>query len=362
MIALTITLFGSGPMRADAGSLSDAVAEIRIRRSGMTTELPVRLGDIADIEGSDASQVADTVVAATTDAGGSLTVTATTVRSLLDTQGINWARVTLGGHSRCVVSIGEQPSSELVDSIPSALANPTDPISIEPTVTLQDRVITWLEGYTGIDRARLRVTPSRRDDEALSQVATHARYEFEPAGSAAIGRVPLEIRCYQGDRLVQTHRVALDVAMRVDAVVATRPIGRGQTLAPGDLDLREVFLTNKTATAVTDIDSVIGQVAGASIPSGAVLHTDQVSPPLMVRRGELMAVRCVSGNLVIKTVGRATRNAGLGELVEVRNERSRDMFTARLTGPRVGVMVAGEPVNEAADETSPAADPTEGRL
>ena len=67
------------------------------------------------------------------------------------------------------------------------------------------------------------------------------------------------------------------------------------------------------------------------------MEADDVRPPVMVKRGELITVQCMTDGLLIKTVGRAAEQGVLGDLIQVRNEQSREQYVVRITGPRVGV-------------------------
>jgi len=65
-----------------------------------------------------------------------------------------------------------------------------------------------------------------------------------------------------------------------------------------------------------------------------VIYADDVRSPVLVRRGELVKVRCMVGSLMLTTEGRAREDGQKGQLIQVRNEASRENYTVQVTGRR----------------------------
>lgn len=318
---------------------------IRLVERAIVTGDRVLLRDVAELQGERAESLGDVVVA-TLEPGGAEgaagepgAVTIDSVRGALDAHGVNWAVVALRGHEVCRVQRSDQPHDHPAQADGARAAGESDATGFPSAGTVQDRVIELIERFAGVDRQQLRIEFADHDERTLSQRIGRDRYELEPLSSVAVGRVPIVIRRWGSGRLVEVGRVTAEVARRRVAAVARTTIGRGQTIAPGDLELRELYLTTP-AEPLASPEHAVGRVAAAVIRAGAAIYPDQLRSPLLVRRGESVTVRCVSGALVIKAVGRAIQDGGLGNVIEVRNDRSGETYPVRVTGAQEGMVEA----------------------
>lgn len=345
-------VFAVAAALAVAGGAAPASGQdsVRLRDHAVVTGERVLLRDVAELQGELSESLGDVVVATlgpagavsggSGDSGGEpAVVTIDSVRRALDAHGVNWAVVTLRGHGVCRVQRSDHPQDRPAQIDRACAAGEADPMDFPSTGTLQDRVIELIERFAGVDRQQLRIEFADPDEQTLSQLIGRDRYELEPLSSVPVGRVPIVIRRWDGDRPVEVGRVTAEVARRRVAVVARATIGRGQTIAPGDLEPRELYLTTPTEP-VASPEHAVGRVAAAVIRAGAAIYPDQLRSPLLVRRGEPVTVRCVSGALVIKVVGRAMQDGGLGNVIEVRNDRSGETYPVRVTGTQEGTVEA----------------------
>jgi flagella basal body P-ring formation protein FlgA len=214
-------------------------------------------------------------------------------------------------------------------------------VGLGSALSLQDRVIELIERFAGVGRSELKIFFSDHDQKTLAQSAYQDRYEFEPLASVPLGRVPIVIRRYRDNRLVETYRVTVDVAQRFMAVVAKNTIGRHQVFTPSDIEIREVYLSH-AGDPVMDLARVIGQRSASVLRADAVVFDQHLQPSLMVRRGELITVRCISGGLVIRTIGRATEDGALDQVIQVRRDRSRRVYPVRITGRQEGMTLSSD--------------------
>ena len=330
--------------------VSSALAEsqsIRLHDQASVKSDQVRLRDVAELKGTNTQTLSEIVVATLGPNEQNTTVTLTRVRDQLSQHGVNWGKLSLRGYAQCNVTRLTNDSRLADDTgdvatfqaAPAPLiANPMEEISLGSTITLRERLIEFIAKFAETDPTELRITFADHDDPALSQSTWHDRYEFEPISSTALGRVPIVVRRFRDDHLVDSTRIMVDVAKRYMAAVATRSIGRGQMFTPGDVEIREVYLDG-AATPVADLAQVIGETAGAIVRAGTVLYDDDLRSPLVARRGQLMTVRCISGGLVVKTVGRAKEDGSRGQIIQVRNERTREYYAVRLTGTQQGIAI-----------------------
>lgn len=123
----------------------------------------------------------------------------------------------------------------------------------------------------------------------------------------------------------------------VPAVIAIRPIGRGETIKAADVELRMVVANSRASgqrIAAESIEKLIGMEARQGIQAGDIVFTDLVLPPIVVKRGDIITIVSQSGGIRVRTTGKALQDAARGELVQVEAIGSREKYDARVTGPR----------------------------
>jgi flagellar basal body P-ring formation protein FlgA len=142
----------------------------------------------------------------------------------------------------------------------------------------------------------------------------------------------------------------------VPAIVAIRPIGRGEVVKAADIELRTVEANSKSLgqrAVVDSIEKLIGMETRQAIQAGDIVFADSVQAPIVVKRGDVITVTSQSGGIRVRTSGRAMQDAARGDLVQVESLGSRERFDARVVGPReaavfaVSRTMAPEPVKRA---------------
>lgn len=328
-----IALIMAGSAMADSVSLHEQVR---------CTDTVVRFKDVAELSGPAALALGDLVVANFNNDKATVIVTLASLRKLMTSEGTDWSAMSLRGFSKCEVSrktLKKQIGIEAKQN-DSVVANPFDEVAIEsgPTITLRDIVISQIVQRSGVPGGDLRIIFAPRDDRVLNIVPGNHRVEVQPFGRSIPGRVPMVIRRFDGDRETDSYRVTADVTQRFRTAVTSRVLRRGQTITASDVEARDSYLTSLRDQPVTDLKALVGQTATTSLQPGDIIYTDHVQTPVMVRRGELVSVNCLSGGVIVRTVGRASGNGSMGDVISVRNERSRETFMVRVTGRRQGTV------------------------
>jgi flagella basal body P-ring formation protein FlgA len=126
--------------------------------------------------------------------------------------------------------------------------------------------------------------------------------------------------------------VVASVSQLPRVVVAAKPIARGDTIRSTDLRLRRPEPGVPSVEAFRAVDDVVGMEAAQAIAAGVVLQKSLVRSPIMVRRGETIAVYSRAAGIRIRTAAKAREDAALGELVSVESVPDRKLYTARVCG------------------------------
>lgn len=122
-----------------------------------------------------------------------------------------------------------------------------------------------------------------------------------------------------------------------ESVVATRTIRAKTLISADDLTLVSAELPG----ALGDPALAIGQEARVSIYAGKPVKGDDLGPPTLVQRNQLVTLIYLTGGLSISTEGRALDRGAEGEVLRVMNLGSKNTVTGRV-GPDGTVYVGLE--------------------
>lgn len=325
--------------------------EVRLLGEAKVSGERITLGDVARVEGAQASILSAIVVTEFSGKASETTVSIDQVRDRLAEERVNLGRVTISGAVRCKVG---RPTATPAASAPvvisavspepaaTPIANPKEAVSLTSPQTVRDSATDVIVRLSGIDRDDLRINFSDRDAKVLSMPLAGQRFEIEPSSTTGLGRVPLIVRKWTGGKPVEVGRVTADVSRRVLALVTVRPVSRGQSFTADDVEVREVYLQEAKAEALTEPEQLAGRESLAQLKAGAVVFASSVRSPVLVRKNEIITVQCVAGSLVIRTQARATEDGVMEQTIRARNEKSPGTFTVRVTGVKQGTVLAGE--------------------
>lgn len=324
LLAALVMAFGIA-VRADSVRLYDQVG---VESSHVT------LAQVAELEGPAARALADVVLATLAEGRGEHTITRAEVEKALDAAGVNRGVVSLRGFGACRVTRLAEPPVSLLERGQDVAANIETPIDFETTLTLKAVVERQLidRASTGDDADDVRVTFSERDMKRLDVPILGRSVEVETITPNLLGRVSMVIRLYEGRTVAESFTINAQVRRTMLAVATTAPVARGEVFTRGHLQVRESVIDDDADAPITDPAVVIGQASVASLRAGETLTARAIKSPIMVKRGELVDVRCFVGGLIVRTVGHATENGSLDDRIAVRSESTGDTFYAVVTG------------------------------
>ena len=309
---------------ADAGN-------IRIRPSALIDHDQIRLADVAVIEGFTADQLSEFGDMAITDApafGQSKLITLNDIRAKLAGAGVNMAVVCLKGASRCVVRRPTEMPPEQDASQDSSARK----IEGEQSLRAQIRrfVDLRLAEYGGEAELNFRRTPA----SLLALSGPAYTFDIETRNSRKLGTFELLVTIQHGSAEPQIQKVAVEVALKKDVIVALNPISRGQTITRADIMTEERSFKKLEHIGMTKPTTVIGQEAKRAIRMGDMINAGDIKSKVLVKRNDLVSIRSVQSGIAIESAGKALEDGSLGDSIEVRNEGSEETFWARVTGLR----------------------------
>lgn len=342
LFLLTAGLMVVGSAKADSITLGE---------SAQADGAAVKLQDVAQLEGERAAALADVEVATFAAGQDTITVSMAAVRKRLTAHKVHWGKVTCRGAQQITVrrqidtgAATKQPRGTLTTDAGMAMANPVASMNAGPSpivegTTLKDRLLAWLIQTLGGSAADLRLTCLNPTEPAWRMTELAGRFEFEPVGNDLVGRTTVIVRQYRPDETVNTVRVSVKIERRVTVVKAAADLQRGQILTSGDVETSRLWQTSAMRQPATEAAGIVGQAIGRNVRKGDVIAAADVIPPTVVRRGQLVTVRVVSGSLVLRSVLRAREDGAVGQLIRLTNEKTRQTVDARVTGPQEAVLI-----------------------
>lgn len=169
----------------------------------------------------------------------------------------------------------------------------------------------------------------------------HSEVELEGTGQVKLvvlpatsrqlrGLVPVKVQIWLGQQLKRQLLVTAEVRLFHTVVVARRRVKRAKLLTPQILKLERKEVTDLEGGYFTQIEQLQGRRAKFSIPPGVVLTPEKVEAVPVVKRESKVKILVQLGNVVAWTEGIALQEGGPGQIIRVRNLRSRKRLMAQV--------------------------------
>lgn len=130
-------------------------------------------------------------------------------------------------------------------------------------------------------------------------------------------------------------RMFLPVSVTItgEAMVAARPLGRGERLTESAIRTDSVVVNSIRRGAITNAEQLMGMEMRRGVNAGTVFTPDLVLAPAAIERGDHVIISARSGNFSVNSRGKALASGGIGEQVLVENLSSSRTVRARVTAP-----------------------------
>jgi len=144
---------------------------------------------------------------------------------------------------------------------------------------------------------------------------------YLPPGAKLYGKTTVGVRCSGGKPWKIFVPVTLALYEKVLAV--SRTIVKGETLGPEDFTMVSKEVGPASQTYFRNSQQALGFIAKRSIPAGRILTAHMVQAPRLVQAGQEVILLATTPQLEVRMKGKALSDGSKGDLINVRNVRSK---------------------------------------
>ena len=168
-------------------------------------------------------------------------------------------------------------------------------------------------------------------DPRLNLAPCNKPLEAFPTGNnRQLARATVGVKC-TGEK-PWTLYVPVTVEALASVVFTSRPLLRGEELAPDALELREVPLTKIPFNHLSNTTQLAGMETARPLRAGVPVTLNAVKPRQLIKQGQEVVIMATSGGIQVRMSGVAMRSGSRGDLIPVQNHSSGRTVEAEVLG------------------------------
>ena len=317
-----------------------------IRRPAL--DQPIRLADVARLEGSQALRFADLVVLPVDGFGAgdrAVRLTVGQIRDRLAEAGAGWAQLELCGGTVVIrpVAAGRKPRTRTTTSKPadpelvvSAATIGADWCSVEDAIHASGddlarraaRLISEAVEGRNLDRILIRL-----DTRQLERLGSDlVDLKVRARGEVLVDRFDLSLHGRAANGTTRNVPVPVEVRIIRDVPVAIQDIGRGRRVMGDGIDLRIERRPMPPSAAVVDMERLVGRQVLKKIKTGDIVLAPMMQPEQLVAKGSVVTVTIRCGDSLVSGPMTARQSGCLGDLVECARSKNDKPVKFRIVG------------------------------
>lgn len=152
-------------------------------------------------------------------------------------------------------------------------------------------------------------------DPRMSLAACPDPQAFQQPGARAWGKTTVGVRCAAP---AWTVYIQAQVNVIAEYVTAAAPLAQGQAIDASQLAMVKGDLAAMPAGILTDIGQAVGRTPTVSLPAGTPLRADSLKSQPVVMANQTVRVISNGAGFSVSAEGKALKNAGEGDIVQVR--------------------------------------------
>lgn len=316
-----------------ASSTESQQVVVALRQAVSVEDAVVRIGDVAAITGGAEAlrqQIADLDLEDSIKPGALIEVSAVQVEFRLRLAGVKPGQAVIRG---TVAEVTRSASHLGVTRAGSSLPAQSDweQLIVNAVHASVSQRLPWEADNVVVRLAQ--PLPRELLNRPLSSEAS-CMVELRTTG-APVGRVSVRVVVTSSDVKSREWTLQFDVRHFEKVIVAARGLSRGHVLTRDDLIIDRQDVTSLVGYSSSP-QPMLGQRIRRAMPAAQVIRESdleepsRVAAPMLVKRGAPVKLIATSGNLSVTTEGESLQEGRFGELIKVRNLRSKSVVVGRI--------------------------------
>lgn len=181
--------------------------------------------------------------------------------------------------------------------------------------------------------------PWPREDVVISRVHAgevivlpDSRFTFEvmPPNGSYLGDTALRVVFRVNGREVRKVRIFGHIDICREVVCMTHSMRRHEVIQEDDLCTARRNISRISNAAISDIREAVGKRLVSSVRAGEIIKRDMVELTPIIKKGDRVAIIADTEMLLIRARGEAMEGGAEGEMIRVRNSKSKKEVYARV--------------------------------
>jgi flagella basal body P-ring formation protein FlgA len=144
-------------------------------------------------------------------------------------------------------------------------------------------------------------------------------YIVDPPLVTPGGYAIMILNLFENGSKTKSIKVTGKIKIPKDLFCAAYPLSKNQIISENDIIPCVVDISEIKGSPCEDMSQIVGKEVKFSIPAGKVLGKRALKVPVIIKRGDKVAIISKTENLTVRTEGEAMQNGSKGSLIKVRN-------------------------------------------
>ncbi len=319
-----------------ADKQANGITEIRLWPAATVDNDEIKLSQIATITGNSSDAIAIKSLSVSIPIAGrtDFAIRAWQIAHRIADAGFDPANIRITGAARCKIHIVKDTQNiskpVIDDTTIDGQVNRAPRASLEAKI--RKMICERLRKYVIAGKYKLKIefNPVVRDLLALSSPAYQFDIRPQKRNQKWTGLVGLKVRVLKGGQIIQTVPLLVQVELSAKVMVAKHKINSKAIVTTNDVEWVWRDINQLRGRMPMTEDELSDHRSKHLISAGTILTEDLFEPIPLVKRGQLVTVIYRNSGLEIKTVGKAMKTGCKGEIIPVRNERSKNVFSTKI--------------------------------
>jgi len=120
--------------------------------------------------------------------------------------------------------------------------------------------------------------------------------------------------------------ISAQVKLFTSVIVANQPLTKGHQIKSSDLMLQRTDITHLRSGYFSNKQEAINYIVRRRLNRGDIISSNHLKKPILIRRGDTVSIIAKSEGFQINMKGVALNNASKGELIRVKNSKSKKII------------------------------------